>query len=397
MPGPVEENKMLTTADAVIVGGGVMGCSILYNLAAQGMTNTVLLEKGVLASGSTSRSQAILRMHYSNEVTTLMAWESLKVFKDFDEIVGTPSGYVRTGYFLIVGREDRRALEENVAMQKRIGVDADVVSLEDVAEIAPMLSVGGDEVLAYEPQSGYADPYSVTTGFARRAGELGAEVRVDTLATEIEITGGRVTAVVTPDGRIETPIAVVAAGPWSRPLLERVGVDVPLRTVRHQVIMLRRPHDKVPEHPIIGDVVNSLSARPDAGNLTLIGVGEEEFAGPDEYNQGVDMPVVEKSFAGLVRRMPGMSQALFRGGWSGLFTTTPDWHPVLDRVEGIEGLYCAIGFSGHGFKLSPMIGVAMAELITHGRATTIDISMLGLGRFADGKLLGSRYRMSVLA
>ena len=387
----------MTTADAVIVGGGVMGCSILYNLAARGLANTILLEKDVLASGSTSRSQAILRMHYSNEVTAHMAWESLKVFRDFEQLTGGPSGYVRTGYFLIVDGEDRRALEENVAMQRRIGIETAVVSAEDVREIAPMLAVQDGEAYAYEPESGYADPYSVTTGYARRARELGARVSVNAPATAIEIAGNRVTAVLTADGRIETPIAVVAAGPWSGPLLADVGVDVPLRPLRHQVIMLRRPQDQVPEHPIIGDVVNDFSARPDVGNLTLMGVGEDEFVGPEEYNQGVDMPVVEKSMASLVARMPGMAQALFRGGWSGLFTTTPDWHPILDRVEGIDGLYCAVGFSGHGFKLSPMIGAVMAELITEGRATSADISTLGLGRFAEGRLVRSRYRMSVLA
>ena len=136
---------MPTTAEAVIVGGGVMGCSILYNLAAREMTDAILLEKDVLASGSTGRSQAILRMHYSNEVTARMAWESLEVFKDFEEMVGSPSGYVGTGYFLIVGERDRRALEENVAMQKRVGVNTRVVSAEDVTGVAPVLSVRGDE------------------------------------------------------------------------------------------------------------------------------------------------------------------------------------------------------------------------------------------------------------
>ena len=374
-----------------------MGCSILYNLAARGMTDTVLLERDVLASGSTGRSQAILRMHYSNEVTATMAWQSLGLFKEFEQLTGGPSGYVRTGYFLIVGQQDRRALEENVAMQRRIGIRTEVVSVEDVREIAPVLSVEGDEAFAYEPESGYVDPYSVTTGYARRARELGARVRTGSPVTDIEVTGGKVTAVVTAGERIETRIAVVAAGPWSGPLLDKIGVDAPLRTVRHQVVMLRRPEDMVPDHPIIGDVVNDLSARPDAGNLTLIGVGEEEFVGPDEYNQGVDMPMVEQAFAGLVRRIPEMSQALSRGGWSGLFTTTPDWHPILDSVEGVEGLYCAVGFSGHGFKLSPMVGVVMSELITGGRPTTVDISMLGLDRFAQDRLLGSRYRMNVLA
>jgi sarcosine oxidase subunit beta len=386
----------MATADAVIIGGGVMGCGMLFNLATRGVTNTILLEKDVLASGSTSKSQAILRMHYSNEVTTNLAWKSLELFKNFQELTGTPSGYTKTGYFLIVDQDDRTALEQNVAMQKGIGVDTNIVTEEDVRDIAPMIATGENEYYAYEPESGYADPYSVTTGYANAAKELGAQVRSGTQVTGIDITGDRVRAVLTADERIETDIAVVAAGPWSGPLLKSVGVDLNLQPVRHQVVMLRRPQDVVPDHPIIGDVVYDLSARPDAGNLTLVGVGEEDHADPDTYNQGVDMPMVEKTFDALVKRMPGMSQALFRGGWSGLFTTTPDWHPVLDRVEGIEGLYCAVGFSGHGFKLSPMITQVMAELIT-GEPTSVDISMLDLKRFEEGRLMESRYRMQVLA
>ena len=384
-------------AEAVIIGGGVMGCSILYNLAERGVADTVLLERDVLGSGSTGRSQAILRMHYSNEVTTRLAWDSLSIFKDFHEITGMPSGYTRTGYFVIVGPEDRDAMLDNVAMQRAAGVDTSVVTAEDVQEIAPMVRTFDGESFAYEPESGYADPYSVTTGYANAARERGARILSESPAVGIEITANRVTAVLTGNERIETPVAVVAAGPWSGPLLASIGVDVPLRPIRHQVIMLRRPQDVVPDHPIIGDVVYDMSPRPDAGNLTLIGVGEDEEASPDTFNQGVDMPMVEATFEKLVKRMPGMSQALFRGGWSGLFTTTPDWHPVLDSVEGIDGLYVSVGFSGHGFKLSPMIGVVMSELITQGRATSLDISEMSLSRFDEGRLMRSRYSMQVLA
>ena len=388
---------MANTADAVVIGGGVMGCSILYNLAQRGVTNSLLLERDVLASGSTSRSQAILRMHYSNEVTTKLSWDSLSIFRDFHEITGVPSGYTKTGYFIIVGPEDRRAMEKNVSMQRSVGVDTSVVTAEDVREIAPMVQTEDGEAFAYEPDSGYADPYSVTTGYANAARERGAQVRSNSPATGIEISGGRVSAVLTDEGRVETPIAVVATGPGSGPFLNSIGVDVPLRPIRHQVVMLRRPQDIVPDHPIIGDVVHDMSPRPDVGNITLVGVGEDEAAEPESFNQGVDMPMVERTFENLVKRMPGMASALFRGGWSGLFTTTPDWHPVLDRVEGIEGLYLAVGFSGHGFKLSPMIGVVMSELITEGRASSVDISELNLRRFDAGRLMKSRYAMQVLA
>ena len=388
---------MTNTADAVIIGGGVMGCSILYNLAEQGFTNTLLLERDVLASGSTGKSQAILRMHYSNEVTARLAWGSLDIFKNFEELTGAPSGYTRTGYFLIVGSEDRQAMRENVAMHRRLGIASEVVSIEDMRELAPMLAVEGDEAFAYESESGYADPYSVTLGYANRARDMGAQVRDGAAVTGIEVTGGRVTAVETADERIETRIAVVAAGPWSDRLLRGVGVDAPIRPLRHQVVVLRRPPGPDADHPIIGDNPNGFSARPDIGNLTMIGAGEDEFVNADTFNQGVDMDVVRPAFEGIARRIPAMSRAVFRGGWSGAFTVTPDWHPILDSIDGIDGLYCAIGFSGHGFKESPMIGKAMAELITKGSAECVDISMLNFDRFRTGDLLRSRYSMQVLA
>ena len=388
---------MRRTADAVVIGGGVMGCSILYNLAARGVTDTVLLEQNELASGSTSRSQAILRMHYSNEVTAQLAWESLPIFRDFEQVTGSPSGYVQTGYFLAVDEDDRDALVGNVTMHQRLGIRADVVSPDEARRISPALATKDDETFAYEPESGYADPYLLTTGYASRARDMGADVSTGTMVTGVETAGGRVTGVTTPGGTISTPLAVVAAGPWSKPLLDRIGVDVPLSTVRHQLVMVERPDDTADGHPIVGDIVNDLSTRPDAGNITLVGVGEGESVGPDEYNQGVDMEMVQRGMEGLAKRIPATAGARFRGGWSGLFTITPDWHPVLDRVEGIEGLYCAVGFSGHGFKLSPMIGIVMAELILDGKATTIDISPLRMSRFEEGDLNTTTYKFKVVA
>jgi glycine/D-amino acid oxidase-like deaminating enzyme len=388
---------MKSTADVVIVGGGVIGASILFNLGRMGVTDTLLLEKDVLGSGSTGRSQAICRMHYSNAVTASMAWESLGVFKNFGEVVGGESGFVETGYLVVVKEEDAAGLAHNVAMQYDLGIDTMRVTAADLKDIAPMVSVSDDEFMAWEPLSGYADSYMVTTSYAKRARELGAEIVLRNPVTNIDIEGGRVRAVVTAEGRVETPIAVVAAGPWSKEVLGKVGVDVPLVPVRHQVASLTRPVDKLPLHPTVGDIAQSFSFRPDGSSLTMMGFGDDEEVGVETYNQGVDMEVMADALGRLTRRIPAMSEAYFRGGWSGLFTTTPDWHPILDAVPGIEGLYCAVGFSGHGFKLSPMIGVTMAEMIIEGAAGTIDISPLRFSRFEEGDLLGSSYRYRVLA
>ena len=387
---------MRQTAEAVIIGGGVMGCSIQYSLAKLGVTDSVLLEMDVLGSGSTGRSQAICRMHYSNPVTASMAWESLKVFTNFGELVGGSSGFVQTGYLVIVESIDRPGLERNISLQQELGVDTRIVSAAEVAQLAPMVNVGEEEGLAWEPQSGYADPYQVTTSYATRVREMGGEVVLRNPATGIEISGGRVVAVTSVQGRVETPVAVVAAGPWSRREMAKVGVDLPLSTVRHQVATLTRPLDRIPNHPTVGDIAQSFSFRPDGSSMTMVGFGEDDVE-VDTYNQGVDMEAVAANLAKLTRRMPPMADSYFRGGWSGLFTITPDWHPILDRVPGIDGLYCAVGFSGHGFKLSPMVGLTMAELIVQGEASSIDINPLRFQRFEEEDLLNSSYRYRVLA
>ena len=392
-------NSLPNSADAVIIGGGVMGCAIQYNLAQLGISNTVLLERDVLGSGSTGRSQAICRMHYSNRITTQLAWQSLQIFADFDARVGGTSGFVRTGYLVVVNEADEGGLERNVAMQQELGVPTSVVSQADLAHLAPMVTLYDDERAAWEPESGYADPYQVTVSYAARAREAGAQIATRCPASGIETAGQRVQAVTTATGdRIATNTVVVASGPWSKQVLAGVGVDVPLLPVRHQVATVARPVEAVPHHPTVGDISQSFSFRPDGSNFTTIGFGDDdEQSDPDAYPQGLELPEAAVARAKLGRRVPGMADAYYRGGWSGLFTTTPDWHPILDAVPGVDGLFCAVGFSGHGFKLSPAIGKAVAELVADGTARDVDLSPLRLSRFAEGDLLESSYRYRVLA
>ena len=387
---------MRNTADAVVIGGGVMGCSLLYHLAQRGTTDTLLLERSVLGAGSTGLSQAICRMHYSNPITASMAWSSLQVYANFNEQVGGDSGFVKTGYLVVVEEIDRPSLELNIAMQQDLGIDVALVTPGELRELAPMMETFEGESLAWEPNSGYANPYLVTTSLAARARELGAQVATRTNVTGVEISGGRVQAVVTDQGRVATPIAVIAAGPWSNRLVAGSGVEFPLVPVRHQVAMVTRPSGLLPDHPIVGDIAQSFSFRPESPTLTMVGYAEEEVD-LDDYDEGIDQAEAADALSRLVRRMPAMEQSYLRGGWSGLFTTTPDWHPILDRVPGIEGLYCMVGFSGHGFKLAPSIGQAMAELILDGSAASIDLSPLRFSRFEENDLVLSRYRYRVLA
>ena len=180
---------MRETADVVIVGGGVMGCSLQYHLARQGATRTLLLERKVLGAGSTGLSQAICRMHYSNPVTASMAWDSLQVYANFAEQVGGDSGFVQTGYLVVVEEIDRPGLELNIAMQQELGINVGLVTASELRELAPMMETYEGEGMAWEPDSGYANPYLVTNSYAERSRELGAEIATRVAATGIEIAG----------------------------------------------------------------------------------------------------------------------------------------------------------------------------------------------------------------
>ena len=390
---------MVETADAVIIGGGVMGTSILFNLVSRGVEAPVLLERDTLGSGSTGRSSGAVRMHYSSAVNADLAWQSLKVFQNWDEMVGGGDpAFVKTGYMVFAPPEAVDGLEYNIAVQQSVGIDTSIVSREDARELAPYFELGDDEAFAYEPQSGHADPSGTALAYATRAQELGAQVVLESPAVDVEIRGGKVAAVTTGDERYETPIAVVATGPWSSRFMAKLGFDLPLEATRHEVFLIRRPMDAIPWHPGGADLANLTYFRPEGSDLTLVGNGNaEENADPDSYNPRSTTDHLQDVWLRLARRLPGLEDGEFFTGYAGLYTSTPDLHPVVDRVEGIDGLYICTGFSGHGFKLSPAVGVCMAELILEGKARSVDINPLRMGRFAQGDLNETTYEFKVVA
>ncbi len=389
---------MTNNADAVVIGGGVMGCSILYNLAARGVKNAVLLERELLGSGSTGRSSGVVRMHYSNEVHARLAWESLGIFQSFDEIVGGECGFTQTGFMIFSGDDDVDAFRSNVTMHQSVGIRTSIISRDDAQEIAPKFYLEDCAAIAYEPLSGYADPSATASAYAARARQLGASVKLQTPATGIEVSGGKVTAVKTGDEVIETSTAVVATGPWSRRFLLQHGIDLPLEATRHEVIHLKRPLDLPPNHPGGGDLANLVYFRPEGTDLILVGNGniEQPVDDPEVFAQRPTQSFIQEVWSRIARRIPLMENAEFATGYAGLYTSTPDSHPIIDKVDGIEGLYICTGFSGHGFKLSPMVGLLMSELVLEGQAKSIDISTLRMSRFKEGKLNMPAYGFRVL-
>ena len=396
---------MTETADVVIIGGGVMGCSIACNLVLtagqHGLRRIVLLERDTLGSGSTGRSSAAIRMHYSTAVNAEMAWRSLQIYRNFADIIGGECGYTRTGYLVFAGADDVASFRNNVAMQQSVGIITDIIRADDAAELAPGFTVDDAAGIAYEPYSGHADASGTAYAYATRARAEGVDIRLQSPVSAIETSGdgSRVEAVRTASGqRIATGVVVAATGPWTARFFAAHGIDVPLVATRHEVLHFRRPLDKVPHHPGGADISNRIYFRPEGQDLTLVGNGNHSDVvdDPEIYAQRASPAFIEDVWQRIARRIPAMADAELATGYAGLYTNTPDSHPIMDRVDGVDGLYLCSGFSGHGFKLSPMVGVLMAELIAHGSATTMDISPLRLSRFAEGNLNNAGYGFDAL-
>lgn len=377
------------TADTVVIGGGVIGTSVAYHLARLGAGNVLLLERKHLAAGATGLSSGIVRMHYDNPLEAEIAFKSFATFRYFDEIIGGACGFTTTGFLRLVQVHNQKALKANVAMMQGLGIGTRLVETGELHELAPYMAIDDVELAAYEPESGYADPHLTTQGFAEAARRHGARVVQGVEAIGIQVERGRVQAVRTHQGSVSTPVVVNAAGPWAALVAALASVELDLTVVHHQVAILETPKDIAWPHLTVIDGVHLNYWRPESGQLTLVGgdhddhvIGVEQL---DTYSESLTPTTRYHILERLCTRIPDMASAGVRKGHAGIYVNTPDKHAFMGAAPSVDGFFCAVGFSGHGFKEAPIVGQAMAELILNGRAEVVDIAPLRLTRFEEGE------------
>jgi sarcosine oxidase, subunit beta len=385
----------METADAVVIGGGVMGTSIAFNLVRRRFGRVVLLEKDMVCSGTSAKSSAVVRTHYTTPTTAAMALLARRIFENWAEEIGGESGFVQVGMLFIAPPANRDSVERTVAMNRAVGIEASLLPLDAVRPLSPHLRLPADAVVVWEPHSGYGSPHDVATSFAQAFVRLGGNLWQSTPATGIGISAGRVQAVCTPRGDIATPHVVIAAGPWASRVGRLAGLDLPVVASRESIVTLRPGVSLAfaSRHPVVADLINEIYLRPETGGLILLGSTRDAVVSgdPDGYEDRPDPDYVADLVVRLSRLMPGTADAAITGGWSGMYEVSPDWNPIMGTAAATAGLHYAVGFSGHGFKLSPAVGMLMAEQVAEGRARTIDISPYRLERFAEGKALRPAY------
>jgi sarcosine oxidase subunit beta len=380
---------VVSSSEVVIIGGGIVGASIAYQLTKAGCRDVLILEReSHQGKGSTGKSMGGVRAQFSTDVSIRMSLYSIPFFRDFEEVLGYPSGYRAQGY-LLVATNDRHMgyLKTNHARQVTAGLKTvQLLKTEDIVGIVPQLR--SDDVIGgtFCSTDGFVDPYSVMTGFTLRAIDQGAKLQTDANVTAMERDSKGIASVQTTQGTVSTRTVVNAAGAWSAHVAKLAGLDLPVEPLRRMLVPTE-PFDKISHGaPMTVDMSTGFHFRPEGLGLLMAWADPEEKS---SFNTNFDRSFVEKVLTLGVSRLPVLEEVAVNPSraWAGLYEMTPDHHPILGPAPGIPGLFLASGFSGHGVMHSPATGKIIADLILTGTTDLIDAKLLDYNRFAEGRMI----------
>jgi glycine/D-amino acid oxidase-like deaminating enzyme len=381
----------------VIVGGGIEGLSTAWALTQRGAADIVVVERGDLCGAGTGKSSGVVRCHYGVPSLAAMAWTGVQAFERAADELGADVGFVQTGYVVGVAAQDVAALEANVAMHRSLGVDVRLVDHDEVSTLWPQADLDDFAAFAYEPRGGYGDAYQTGQAFATAARRDGAVIRPHAPVVELCRNGAdRLTGVMLRDGeRLDADAVIVAAGPWSVPLCAPLGVDLPVRAQREQILMVA-PGRPLGDVPVFSDLVSLQYVRTERSGGLLVGNSDHhapEFVDPDDYVNRADDDFIDRAAAKIERRFPHLVEPALSHSYAGCYDVTPDFNPIMSATA-ISGLFVCAGFSGHGYKISPAVGRLMADLVLEGDSTAPDVTArdFRLERFAEHDPLVSEHR-----
>jgi sarcosine oxidase subunit beta len=375
------------SADIVVIGGGCIGTSIAYYLAKRKAGKVMLLERNeFLGMESTGKCAGGIRAQFSTEVNVRLSMLSIEHFEHWEDEMHAPLQYRQWGYlFLLTTEELETGFKKNFELWKKLGMNVEWLAPAEVAKRYPYVNMEGVRGATFHQKDGFGDPNDITQGFAKAARDSGVQVRTGVEVTGLDVVHGRrITGVMTNKGKIATQKVVLATGAWSRPLAAMAGVDVPIEPFRRQIITTDKFDAIKDPWPMTVDLSTTLYCHRESGGV-LIGMSNE--LEPTSFNQTFDEEYGEKMLATAMHRIPVLEQASPKAKWAGLYETTPDHHPIIDKCAPVEGLFVCAGFSGHGLMHAPAAGIVTSELVLDGKSKTIDLKRVKLGRFTDGSEL----------
>jgi glycine/D-amino acid oxidase-like deaminating enzyme len=373
--------------DVAVIGAGVHGCSAAAHLSDRG-ASVVMIDKGTVAGGPTGRSSAVCRAYYSNPFLARVARQSLDVLANFHEWSGGGhSGLRPVGLLFLHPHDDGPQLRQNAANLRAIGTAVEVLDEGQVAARFPEVAREGVGFGVWEPGGGPADPSGTAAGLWAMARARGAVARLndEVLDLTVDPTSVRVHCV---SGLVEADRVLIAAGPWTRRVAQMVGIDLPLTVERHYVTT--NTWGSMPPMPYgIADVTLGFYLVPDGPTGFSLGqLFDEPVADPDSFLESVTVDEQQLMASRAVQRIPALQDGELRGGWASLYDVSPDWQPVIGEIA--PGVFVDAGTSGHGFKLAPILGKHVADLVLDGVADP-GLTEFHPDRFATGTLVSGGY------
>jgi sarcosine oxidase subunit beta len=365
----------------VIIGAGCIGAAIAYHLTKRGVRDVIVLDKEPFAgAGSTSAAAGGVRAQFSTPINVQMSQLSVLHYERFADEMGVDPVFFQVGYLFLIGAPDVWAsFQEQVAMQRALGVPTRTLSPADAAALVPGLHV--DDLLGatFCPKDGLCNPHEITQAYMAHAKKQGADVRLATPVTGIERSGDTITGVRTAGGTLEASMVINAAGPFAGRVAAWAGVELPVRPIRRHCFTTRPLAFVRDDMPMMVDVGSGVYMHRESGGM-LMGLANPEE--PEGFDTSVNWDLLERVVEPAMHRLPAMEAAEIANAWAGLYTTTPDNNAVLGPPAGIDGLMLANGFSGHGLMHAPAVGQLIAEWIIDGQPS-IDLRSLRLERFVE--------------
>ncbi len=366
--------------DALVIGGGSTGLMISYHLLRKGV-KSVIAERKYPGSGNTYKCATGIRASFTSREHIALMKRAIELWSKLKEELGV--FYERSGYLWLLSREeDLRMFRAYVSFQNGLGVPTKVIDLSELERLVPTIVTKDLLAAVHDPIAGKASPFDLVLQSWRLLVEKGCRVLTGVEAKKILVNGGRVVGVETSAGFIESSTVVLAAAYDTVKLLEPLGISVPIEPVPKHAFVTEAYKDLF--KPLIIDwSTSSYIVQTHHGNF-LVGSEIPEKPGGKPLSR---LEFLHKASRAWTKYFPWIKEVYLLRYWTGYYDMTPDNHPIIGPIEGLEGLYIATGFSGHGFMMSPSVGEVMADWITEGKPKMPEALSLTMSRFREGRLV----------
>lgn len=377
---------MSETADVVVIGAGVQGASTAYHLAKTGAGRVVLVDKSAVGSGPTAKSGAMIRPIFAEAPYIQLVTQATEMMENWNDRVSGDAGWVKCGFLRFTRMFDEHELGGDLDLMKRLGVKFEVLGVDTLRSLVPDAEFRGDEQGLWLAQAGYADPVLTTRTLARAAARHSATILEGVQVTSIAAPGSRIASVQTDQGVIHTRTVVNCAGPWSARLAAGIGVTLPIEAHRVGTSMFQRPESIPAGGPILSDGINQVYLREVSDTvLRAAHFGwTNQPVNPDDYDETISRRQLNTLRDDLKKRYRSMQRGIFAGGLSAIYDMTPDAHPIIGQIGGVDGFWCNCGWSGNGFASAAAVGGHLTARIA-GKTSDVDLAMFDWPRPAQSK------------